>query len=80
MSYLLLYCILCFNWLCLRRAEEETIRTAFERAGVAGGTVDFEALKSLTDDGIDMSFVDNLQKQYAESQVCLSVCIMTLRL
>ena len=60
-----------FHYVCSSRSEEETVRTAFERAGVAGGTIDFESLKSLSDEGIDMSFVDSLQKQFSHQQVSI---------
>ena len=52
------------------RAEESAVEALFQRSG--GGdtkTIDFEALKSLGNDGIDMSFLDSLQTQYAEFQV-----------
>lgn len=49
------------------RAEEETIKAAFESRST-GGTVDFDALRSLSEEGIDMSFVDNLQKQLSRQK------------
>lgn len=63
------------------RAEENTVRAAFEHKGSSssssngevksetGSGVDFTALKSLADEGIDMSFLDSLQSMYADSQV-----------
>ena len=32
-------------------------------------SIDFDSLKSLQEDGIDMSFIDSLQKQYNESNI-----------
>jgi hypothetical protein len=53
------------------RAEEETVRAAFQpvKGATAAGTVDFESLRTLSDEGIDMSFMDNLQKLYSHRQV-----------
>ena len=63
---------------CLR-AEESAVKAAFEgeaKAALDGevkveaaGSVDFASLKSLADDGIDMSFLDSLQSLYADIQV-----------
>eukprot|EP00090_Calanus_glacialis_P046975 TRINITY_DN949_c0_g1_i1.p1 TRINITY_DN949_c0_g1~~TRINITY_DN949_c0_g1_i1.p1 ORF type:complete len:644 (-),score=181.07 TRINITY_DN949_c0_g1_i1:103-2034(-) len=47
----------------LLRDEEKEVNEAFQEKG----EVDFESLKSLEDDGIDMSFLGDLQKQYNES-------------
>ena len=33
----------------------------------APSKVDFDSLKSLSDDGIDMSFLDSLKKEYEEN-------------
>jgi len=62
---------------CLR-AEESAVKAAFEgeaKAALDGevkveaaGSVDFASLKSLADDGIDMSFLDSLQSLYADIQ------------
>jgi PBP1b-binding outer membrane lipoprotein LpoB len=50
---------------CATRAEEETVRAAFQPAA----PVDFDSLRSLADEGIDMSFMDSLQKQYNASRL-----------
>ena len=50
------------------RAEESAVRAVFE-SDVNNERVDFEALKSLSNEGIDMSFLDSLQSQYSSTQV-----------
>jgi len=47
----------------LLREEEKEVNDAFQEKGL----VDFESLKSLENDGIDMSFLGDLQKRYNES-------------
>ncbi len=54
-----------FLYGCATRAEEETVRAAFQPAA----PVDFDSLRSLADEGIDMSFMDSLQKQYNASRL-----------
>ena len=49
----------------LLRSEEAAV-SAFSNADSHHQVVDFHALKSLQEDGIDMSFLDSLQKQYGK--------------
>jgi len=50
----------------LLRAEEKAVKTMLDIK--EGPGIDFDALKSLGNDGIDMSFLDTLQSQYAQYQ------------
>merc|ERR1719438_648053 len=51
------------------RKEDETLDNGVKETEKENEDIDFTALKSLQDDGIDMSFLDNLQKQYGENNI-----------
>lgn len=54
------------------RLEENAVKAAFD-TDIKREAIDFESLKSLSNDGIDMSFLDSLQTQYADFQVIKQV-------
>ena len=69
----------------LLRSEESLVKSAFNQASSnsssngaspqGGSSVDFDSLRSLAKDGIDMSFLESLQTQYTRYIIFLCFCL-----